>query len=336
MEPMTAPVIGYAAALEQLVPREAVRLAALAERHGFSGTLAGDSSQPWTPRQGQAGFVWNVVSALGVQTTGELGVGAIAPTFRWHPALVAQASATLASLYPNRHWLAVGSGEAISEHVVGAYWPEPAERINRMFEAVTIIKKLFTSGLSGRDVKHEGRWYQLESTRLWTMPEVAPALLIATAGPVTARRAGQVADGLLADSVPYDKLGMLLQRFTEGAREAGRGRGEPQHALRLHLSWAPTDAEAMTNALAEWPQAGMRFAKSDIRSPYDLEQIAKLVRPDSFDERLLISSDPDAHRANIQRYLDLGFSRIHLHNVGRDQDSFLEVFGRHVLPKLSS
>ncbi len=332
---MTAPAIGFAAALEQLAPREAVRLAALAEQHGFRGTLAGDAAQPFTPSQGEAAFVWNVVSALGAQTTGELGVGALAPTFRWHPALVAQASATLASLYPGRHWLALGSGEAISEHVVGGYWPEPAERINRLFEAVTIIKKLFASGSAGRDVKHEGHWYQLESSRLWTSPEQAPPLLIATAGPITARRAGQVADGLLIDSVPYDKLGMLLQRFTEGAREAGRRGMAPQHALRLHLSWAPTDAEAMQNALTEWPQAGMRFAKSDIRSPYDLEQIARLVRPDDFDERMLISSDLDVHRANIQRYLDLGIERIHLHNVGRDQDAFLELFGREVLPRLS-
>jgi alkanesulfonate monooxygenase SsuD/methylene tetrahydromethanopterin reductase-like flavin-dependent oxidoreductase (luciferase family) len=135
--------------------------------------------------------------------------------------------------------------------------------------------------------------------------------------------------------VPYEKLATLLQRFTEGAREAGRRRDPAQHALRLHLSWAPTDEEAMANALAEWPQAGMRFAKSDIRSPYDLEQIATLVRPDDFDERMLISSDPDAHRANIQRYLDLGVTRIHLHNVGRNQDAFLELFGRDVLPRLT-
>ena len=332
---MTTPAIGFAAALERLAPSDAVRLAALAEQHGFTGTLAADAAQPFTPSQGQASFVWNVMSALGAQTTGELGVGALAPTFRWHPALVAQASATLAAMYPDRHWLALGSGEAISEHIVGSYWPEPAERINRMFEAVSIIKKLFASGLSGRDVRHDGEWYQLESTRLWTTPEVMPPLLIATAGPVTARKAGQVADGLLIDSVPYEKLASLLQRFGDGAREAGRGRTSGHHALRLHLSWAETDGQAMASALTEWPQAGMRFAKSDIRSPYDLEQIAKLVRPDDFDERMLISSDPDAHRANIQRYLDLGFTRIYLHNVGRNQEAFVEVFGRDVLPALT-
>ena len=333
---MTAPAIGYAAPLEQLEPREAVRLATLAEHHGFSGVIAADAAQPFTPTQGQAGFVWNIVSALGAHTRGELGVGAIAATYRWHPALVAQASATLAALYPERHWLALGSGEAISEHVVGPYWPEPAERISRMFEAVTIIKKLFASGASGRDVKHDGEWYRLESSRLWTSAATPPPLLIATAGPVTAKRAGHVADGLLIDSVPFEKMGALLQRFAEGARESGRDREQAvKHAVRIHLSWAPTDSEAMANALTEWPQAGMRFAKSDIRSPYDLEQIARLVRAEDFDERMLISSDLDAHRANIQRYLDLGFSRVHLHNVGRNQQEFLDVFGREVLPRLS-
>ncbi|UYN83799.1 MAG: TIGR03557 family F420-dependent LLM class oxidoreductase [Microcella sp.] len=332
---MTAPAIGYATALEQLEPREAVRLATLAEHHGFSGVIAADAAQPFTPTQGQAGFVWNIVSALGAHTTGELGVGALAPTYRWHPALVAQASATLESLYPGRHWLGLGSGEAISEHVVGSYWPEPAERINRMFEAVTIVKKLFSSAMSGRDVKHEGTWYRLESSRVWSSLAAPPPILIATAGPVTAKRAGQVADGLLIDSVPFDKMSALLHRFAEGARESGRDREHAvRHAVRIHLSWAPTDAAAMANALAEWPQAGMRFAKSDIRSPYDLEQIAKLVRAEDFDERMLISSDLDAHRANIQRYLDLGFSRLYLHNVGRNHDEFVQVFGREVLPRL--
>lgn len=334
---MATPVVGFAPSLEQLRPLEAVHWSVVAEENGFRGTVAGDAFQPWTHRQGEASFVWNVMSAVGARTAGDLGVGALTPTYRWHPSLVAQASATLAALYPGRHWLAVSSGEAISEHVVGGYWPEPAERVNRMFEAVVIIKKLFASGMSGRDVKYAGRWYQLESTRLWTMPESVPPLLIATAGPVTAKRAGQVADGLLVDSVPYEKMGMLLQRFTEGLSEAGRSRSTaPQHVARIHLSWAPTDEEAMANALTEWPQAGMRFAKSDIRSPYDVEQIANLVRAEDFDERMLISSDLDRHRASIQKYLDLGFSRVMLHNVGRNHEEFLRAFGRDVLPHLRS
>lgn len=330
----TPPHIGYAAMLERFHPTEILEFVGLAERSGFRGVMAADHFQPWVPVQGQASFVWNVLSALGQVTAGDLGTGVTAPTFRWHPAMVAQASATLAALYPGRHWLGLGSGEAINEHVVGGYWPEAPERINRMFEAVDIIKKLFASGLAGRDVRHEGQFYRLESTRLWTMPAVAPEILVATAGPVAARRAGRTVDGLITEGAPLDKVGVLLQRFAEGAREAGRDPATMTRVLRLHLSWAATDEEAMRNAVVEWPNGGMRFARSDIRSPFELEQMARMVRPEDFEGRMPISADPDVHRAYIQQFLDLGFDRIYLHNVGRNQREWIDLFGRYVLPRL--
>src|SRR5690606_12712510 len=157
---------------------------------------------------------------------------------RWHPAMVAQASATLAAMYPGRHWLGLGSGEALNEHVVGQYWPEAPERINRMFEAVEIIKKLFAAGLAKKDVRHEGRFSRLGSSRWCTLPEQAPEMLVAAAGPVTARRAGRTVDGLITEAAPVEKVALLLQRFTEGAREAGRDPSTMPKVLRLHLSWA--------------------------------------------------------------------------------------------------
>ena len=331
---MTDLTIGYAAMLEQFHPTEAVELSAYAESRGFSGVMAADHFQPWIPQQGQSSFVWNVLAALGERTRGDMGPGVTTPTFRWHPAMVAQASATLAAMYPGRHWLGIGSGEALNEHIVGQYWPEAPERINRMFEAVDIIKKLFAASLAGKDTKHSGVHFKLESTRLWTMPAVAPEILIATAGPVTAKRAGRSVDGLITVGAPLEKIGGLFAKFDEGAREAGKDPSTMAKVLQLHLSWASTDEEALRNALVEWPNGGMRFPKSDIRSPYELEQMAKLVRPEDFDGRMLIGSDPDAHRASIQRYVDLGFTRIYLHNVGRNQREWIDVFSRDVLPKL--
>ncbi|HTL42382.1 MAG TPA: TIGR03557 family F420-dependent LLM class oxidoreductase [Pseudolysinimonas sp.] len=325
--------LGYAAMLEQFHPTEVFELARAAEQHGFSGVMAADHYQPWLPQQGQASFVWNVLSALGQLTAGDLGTGVTAPTFRWHPAMVAQASATLAAMYPGRHWLGLGSGEALNEHVVGQYWPDAPERISRMFEAVDIIKKLFASGHSGKDVRHEGQYYRLESTRLWTMPEVAPDILVAASGPVTARRAGRTVDGLITEAAPREHLELLLKRFGEGAREAGRDATRMPKVLRLHLSWAETDEQAAANAVTEWPNLALRFSKSDIRSPYELEQMARMVRRDDF--AITIGADPDLHRAAIQAYADLGFDRIYLHNVGRNQREFLEVFGREVLPKVT-
>ncbi|CAN5317880.1 TIGR03557 family F420-dependent LLM class oxidoreductase [soil metagenome] len=330
----SAPHIGFAAMLERFHPTEAIELAGTAEQNGFQGVMADDHFQPWIPQQGQASYVWNVLSALGQTTKGDLGTGVTAPTFRSHPAVTAQASATLAAMYPGRHWLGIGSGEAINEHITGQYWPEAHERINRMFEAVEIIKKLFASGLNGKDVRHEGQYYRLESSRLWTMPKEAPEILVATAGPVAAQRAGRTVNGLSNEAAPLDKVAMLLQRFAEGAREVGRKPDSMTKVLRLHLSWADTDEVAMRNALTEWPNAGMRFPKSDVRSPYELEQVARTVRPEDFEGRMPVSSDPDIHRAYIQGYLDLGFDRIYPHNAGRNQVEWLTVFGRDVLPKL--
>lgn len=326
--------IGYAAMLEQFHPREAVELTVHAESRGFSGVMAADHFQPWVPQQGQSAFVWNVLAAIGERTRGDLGPGVTAPTFRWHPAMVAQASATLAAMYPGRHWLGLGSGEALNEHVVAGYWPEAPERINRMFEAIEVISKLFAGSLAGKDVKHAGPFYKLESTRLWTMPEVPPEILVATAGPVTAKRAGRNADGLITVGAPLEKIQGLFERFAAGAREAGKDPEGMPKVLQLHLSWAATDEEALANAMTEWPNGGMKFPKADIRSPFDFAQMAKLVRPADFEGRMVISADPDVHRAEIQRYVDLGFDRIYLHNVGRNQREWIDVFAADVLPRL--
>ena len=326
--------IGYAAMLEQFPPMEVVELTALAERNGFSGCMAADHFAPWVPQQGQASFVWNVLTAVGERTTGDMGPGVTCPSFRFHPAVVAQAAATLEAMYPGRSWLGVGSGEALNEHVIGGYWPEAGERSLRMFEAIDVIKKLFDASLSGKDVKHQGRFFTMETARLWTMPEQAPPVLVATAGPINAKRTGKHADGIITVGAPLEKIDGLFAKFAEGAREAGKDPDTMPKVLQLHMSWAATDEEAVQNAVTEWPNGGMKFPKADIRSPHDFAAMAALVRPEDFEGRMIMSSDPDVHRAYIQRFVDLGFDRVYLHNVGRNQAEWIDVFGREVLPKL--
>ena len=326
--------VGYAAMLERFGPREVVDHTAYAERHGFSGCMAADHFQPWVPQQGQSAFVWNVLTAVGERTTGDLGPGVTCPSFRFHPAVVAQASATLAAMYPGRHWLGIGAGEAINEHVVGGYWPEAGERSARMFEAIEIISQLFHASAEGRDIKHAGRFFTLETCRLWTMPATPPPILVATAGPLNAERTGRLADGIITVGAPLEKVAGLLDRFAQGARQAGKDPDSMPKVLQLHLSWAETDEQALANAMAEWPNGGMKFPKADIRSPHDFAAMAALVRPEDFAGRLVISADPDVHRAHIQSFVDEGFDRVYLHNVGRNQREWIEVFGRDVLPKL--
>ncbi len=322
--------IGYAAMLEQFHPRELVAFCQTAEAAGFSGVMAADHVQPWTPEQGQAAFVWAFMTAAAEHTRGDIGPGVSCPSFRQHPAVIAQAAATMAAMYPGRFWLGLGSGEALNEHVVAAYWPEISERIARMFEAIEIIRKLF----SRKDVRHAGQYYRLETMRLWTMPDEPPPIFVATAGPVTAEKTGRLCDGLITVGAPEEKIEGIFERFERGAREAGKDPARMPKILQLHLSWAPSDREAMANAMNEWPNGGMKFPKQDIRSPHDFAQMARLVRPEDFEGRMLISSDPDAHRREIQKFIDLGFDRIYLHNVGRNQLEWIEVFAREVLPGL--
>lgn len=326
--------VGYAAALEKYSPREAVELAALAEKHGFIGTLATDHFQPWLPRQGQSPFVWSVLAAMGERTSTNFGPGMAVPGYRYHPATLAQAAATLASMYEGRHWVSIGPGEALNEHVTANYWPEAPDRINSMFEAIDLIKKLFNASIAGRDTKFTGTFHRMESARLWTMPAVAPPVLVATSGPVTARRAGKVADGIVTEGTSYDRAAALLERFDRGVREGNRDPATMLRVLHLSLSWATTDEEAMVNALEQWPLGAMRFPRGDIRSPQAFEQIVRQVGPDGFDDRMLISSDTQAHRVRIQQFADMGFDRIYLHNVGLNQREWIARFGEDVLPAI--
>ncbi|MGF3056483.1 TIGR03557 family F420-dependent LLM class oxidoreductase [Microbacterium sp. YY-01] len=326
--------IGYAAMLEQFDPQTAIAAAAAAERHGFRGVMASDHFQPWLSRHRASSHVWTVLGALGAHTNYDLGPGVTTPSFRMHPAVVAQAAATLAALYPERAWLGVGSGEAINEHITGQYWPEPPERIDRMFEAIDIVRKLFNASLAGRDVRHRGEHFRMESTRLWTMPPTAPPIYVATAGPVTARRAGRVADGLITTGGTSERLAPLIERFFEGARDSGRDGSRMPRIVQLQLAWAPTEEQAMAAAMNEWPLAGLRARRGDVRSPFDMDQLVRTVTPEHVASGMVVSADPDRHRAEIQRYVDLGFDRIYLHNVAADQQEWLEVFGRDVLPKV--
>ena len=252
------------------------------------------------------------------------------PGFRYHPAVIAHAAATLGAMYPGRFWLGLGAGEALNEHVIGGEWPEVGERSRMMFESIEIINKLF----SGKVVKHDGEYFTLESARLYTRPEQPVPIYVATAGPVNAKKTGKFADGIITVGAADEKIAMLWEKFREGAREAGKDSEAMKTQLQIHVSWAPTQEEAEENAVKEWPNGGMPFPKQDIKNPEDFEQMAKLVRIENFANRMLITPDLEAHTAQIQKFVDMGFDEIYLHNVGRDQPAFIKAFGEQVLPNL--
>ena len=323
--------IGYAAMLEQFHPNDLLEWCPQAEAAGFSaGFMVSEHFHPWTPQQGQSAFAWAFMGALGLRTSLRFGTGVCCPSFRYHPSMVAQAAATLGAMFPGRFWLGLGAGEALNEHIVGGQWPEIGIRSAMMFEAIEIINRLF----SGEVVRHKGAHFTLESAKLYTLPEQKVPIYVATAGPLNAKRTGKFADGMITVGAADAKLKDLWENNDIGAREAGKDPTGMPKILQLHLSWAKTDEEATDLAMLEWPNGGLAFPKQDIRNPEDFAAMAKLVRPENFVNRMLISSDLGKHIANIQHYVDLGFDEIHLHHVGRNQAEFIDVFGREVLPEL--
>ncbi len=322
--------LGYAAMFEQFHPTELLRFSQVAEANGFTSIMASDHFHPWTPQQGQSGFVWAWLGALGATTGLRFGTGVTPPGYRYHPAIIAQAAATLEAMYPGRFWLGLGAGEALNEHIVGEYWPEPAARLEILKESIEIIYKLW----SGKVVRYHGPRINLESARLYTLPPAPPPMYVATSGPIMSERTGRLCDGIITVGAADEKIKLLMGRFEKGAREAGKDPLKLPRIIQLHVSWAGSYAEAEEQAVREWPNGGMPFPKGDIRHPEDFEAMAKYVRPEDFKGRVLISPDLQEHRDHIQHFIDLGFTEVYIHNVGRNQTEFLEACGREIAPAL--
>jgi G6PDH family F420-dependent oxidoreductase len=328
---VTVTKIGYAAMLEQFHPTDLLEWCPQAEAAGFSaGFMVSEHFHPWTPQQGNAAFAWTFMGALGQRTTLPIGLAVIAPGFRYHPAVIAHAAATMGAMYPGRFWLGLGAGEALNEHVIGEKWPEIGVRSHMLFEAIEIINKLFT----GEVVRHSGEYFTLESAKLYTRPDRPVPIYIATAGPINAKRTGRLADGMITVGAADEKIQMLWGKFAEGALQSGRDPHTMPKLLQIHVSWAETQAIAEANAMREWPNGGMPFPKQDVRHPEDFANMAMLVRPEHFTNRVLISADLDEHTAHIQKFVDMGFDEVHVHNVGRNQAEFIAAFGEKVLPQL--
>jgi coenzyme F420-dependent glucose-6-phosphate dehydrogenase len=319
-----APIIGYHASHEQFAPGELLRLARRAEAAGFSGGMCSDHFHPWTETQGESGFAWSWLGAA-LEAT-ELSFGTVcAPGQRYHPAIIAQAAATLGSMYPDRFWIAVGSGQALNEAITGDRWPPKAERNARLRECVDIMRALW----AGETVTHRGL-VTLEEATLYTRPAEPPPVFIAAITPDTARWAGEWADGLITVAQPHDTLRQVIDAFHEG------GGADKPLALQVQLAYHPDEETARRQAWEQWRMSVLASpVLSDLRSPAQFDAAIEPVREDDLDDTIRISADPAQHTAWLREYLDLGFDRLYLHQVTPDQDRFVETFGERVLPDLS-
>lgn len=316
--------IGYHASHEQYRPSQLLTYVQAAEAAGFGAAMCSDHFYPWSERQGQSGFAWSWLGAA-LQAT-KLPFGVVnAPGGRYHPALIAQAAATLTELFPGRFWLALGSGQNLNEHPLGQSWPSKAERNARLLEAAEVTRALWR----GERVTHRGP-FELNEAQLYTRPEKAPRLVGAAITPETAAWVGSWADALITVNKPTEELEKVVDAF-----QGGDGRGKPM-LLQLQLSYAPTDEEAEGAAYDAWRTNIFDSpVLANLPTPAAFDAAAAFVRPADLRGPVRVSADLGQHAAWLHEVIGLGFSEIYLHNVHPDQSRFLRDFGERVLPQVA-
>jgi G6PDH family F420-dependent oxidoreductase len=312
--------IGYSLSSEELGPEQLVANAARAERAGFGYGMISDHFHPWLDEQGESPFVWATIGAISQATsTFELGTGVTCPLIRVHPAIVAQASATCAALMPNRFFLGLGTGENLNEHVLGDRWPSHDERLEMLEEALHVIRKLWSGSL----VTHRGRHYTVDRARLYSLPDSAPTVAIAAAGPNAAALAGRLGDALVATAPDPD----LVAAFNDAG-----GEGKPCYG-QLTVCHAPTREEGVTTAFEHWRNGGLGGDMAqELGLPRFFRQATELLTPEDVAKRIVCGCDPDEHRAALEEYAEAGFDRVYVHQVGPHQKRFFEFYEREILP----
>lgn len=316
-------MIGFHASHEQFLPSELLRYARLAEDAGFTAINCSDHFSPWSERQGNSGYSFAWLGAAMANSSLPFGV-VCTPGYRNHPAIVAQAAATLAEMFSGRFWIFLGSGEALNERITGEKWPQKDVRNQKLKECAGIIKRL----LSGETVTHFGN-VVIEQAKLYTLPKQVPLVLGAAVTKETAAWLGTWADGMITVHRPFEELKEVVDAFRNNG-----GDGKPVY-LKVQLSYAATEEEALHGAWDQWRTNIFHSSVlGDLWQVAQFDELGKYIRPDEMKDMVRISSSIEQHIQWISEDMKLGFERIILHNVNRDQELFIRDFGRKVLPVL--
>jgi G6PDH family F420-dependent oxidoreductase len=301
-----------------------MRNARRAEEVGFPFAMISDHFHPWLDRQGQSPLVWASLGGIS-QVTQKMsyGTGVTAPIMRIHPAIIAQAAATIGAMMPGRFFLGVGTGEALNEHITGEKWPAWEIRAEMLEEAVEIIRLLWEGGTQS----YYGNYYTVENAQIYTLPDPLPPIYFGASGPQAAELAGQLGDGLI--STAPDKE--VVEKF-----EQSGGKGKPKYG-QVTVCWAKDEQSGLKTALAQWPTAGLGGELSQILpTPAHFEQAAKNVREEDIAKIIVCGNDPKKHVESIQKFIDAGFDHVAVHQIGKDQEGFMQFYQREILPAFNS
>ena len=323
---------GYKASAEQFGPRQLLDFAVAAEANGFDSVFVSDHFQPWRHSDGHTPFAFAWLAAAGERTSRVvLGTSVVTPTFRYHPAIVAQAFGTLGSLHPGRMILGVGTGEHLNEGALGIEWPDNKERFARLREAVRLIRGLWTE----QSVTFDGDYYHTRNATIYDRPEKPVPIYVGAGGPQVAKYAGRAGDGLICTSGKGMELysEQLLPSFSDGAKESGRDASELDRMIEVKVSYDTDRKRAMEDTKIWAALALPAEAKAGIDDPREMERLAKTVE-DVAHLRWLVSDDPDEHVEQLRPYLELGFNHLVFHAPGDGQARFLELYGSQILPRI--
>ncbi len=325
--------LGYKASAEQFGPTELLGFGVLAEQVGFDSVFISDHLQPWRHEGGHAPAALPWLGALGARTERVvLGTSVLTPTFRYHPAVIAQAFATLGVLYPGRVILGVGSGESLNEVPLGLEWPDGKERFARLKEAIELITTLW----SQERVSYDGKYYRTDKATIYDRPDVPVPLYVGASGPAATRLAGRVADGFITTSGKPDTLyrDTLLPALAEGAGKAGRTLDDLDLLIEMKVSFDHDPEKALADT-GYWAALALTAEqKAGVEDPIEMQRLADALPIEQAASRWIVSADPDEHVEKIRHYIDLGFRHLVFHAPGPDQDRFLQLYGAEVLPRL--
>jgi coenzyme F420-dependent glucose-6-phosphate dehydrogenase len=324
--------LGWKAGTEQYPPAKLLDYAIAAEEAGFDSISVSDHFHPWSEK-GEACFAWTWLGAAAAKTSRiALGTGVTCPILRYHPAVIAQAAATVACLAPGRSFLGVGTGEALNEYSATGQWPVYKCRQAQTAEAIELIRALWT----GEKITHRGVHYQTRQAKLYTRPTEPIPLYVSTMDPNSARFAGKHGDGLITvGGEEPDTYRAIFEEFAGGAEETGKSWRELPRMIELAVAYTDDEAKAIECRKAYWAGVFVPALFTErIYTPKMSERNGKVVGADIIREAVCISADPDDHVQFAQRYIDMGFDHLIFHSAGPDQRAFLDGYGRNVLPRL--
>jgi len=326
--------LGYKASAEQFGPRDLVEYAVLAEQAGLDSVVTSDHFLPWRETGGHAPFALAWIAAVAERTERVvIGTSVLTPTFRYNPAVIAQAFATMALLAPGRIMLGVGTGEALNEIAVsGREWPEFKERAARLREAIDLMRQLWTES----HVDFRGEHYTTVGAKIYDKPEVAVPIYVAAGGPQMAKYAGRVGDGFICTSGKGMDLytEQLLPALAEGAVASGRTLDDVDRMIEIKISYDRDPAAALENTRFWAPLSLSAEQKHSVTSATEMERLADELPIEQIAKRWIVASDPDDAVAQIKPYLDAGLNHLVFHGPGHDQRRFLEQMAEDVVPRL--